>query len=471
MAQRGKGFKASANPLEVDLGPYVPEADDVDLGARGIVDRNRRESDRRVKTARLIRRAGIVSGVIIALVMTLVLINVGSKYTETAKKADEATSPAMKVRYGDYGGQVIEDWFVGNAPTPGLRMAPTISWPGSTVDPVSGLVTFKQDSSKVGKTTINGVRQVDGYRKPANLDPSAYKSNPEINNPMDEVNIYSATLNQQQVWIALYLLIPDPDNTDSLPVLRNQPGVFESRPTVSNAGDNALMFQFDDRPEGYDLDPKKLPDSAQPIVVRWASAWAENRMTDIKVLTGDASPDRRYRGLGGWKTDEGAITVLWSYSIPFEGQADQDFVVARIQFNIVQDAAVEAYKSTQKTATEVIPANLYQVQTMDILVAGSDSGAPTVVSWGPAGSFHDISPYSTGFVDPKFSDKSGIETTPGRTYQPLPSESSSSTTTPGAGSGGTTTTTGSVPSSSTPIEEGVPPASVGPDNDSLFPEN
>lgn len=461
MAPRSKGHQTNSNPIEIDLGPYVPDPNEVDLAARGLVDRNRRESDRRVKTARLLRRAGLVGMIILALVVTLVMLNVGSKYADTAKKAEEATSPAMKVRYGEYGAQVIEDWFVGNAPTPGIRLATGVTWPGSSVDPVTGMVTFKQDSSKVGKTTINGVRQIDGYRKVANLDPKAYKSNPEINNPVDEVNIYTATLNQQQVWIAIYFLIPDPENDSSLPVLRNQPGVFESRPTVSLGGENSLAFAFDDRPEGYNLDPKKLPDSAQPIIVRWASAWAENRMTDIKISTGDSSTERHYRGLGGWQTDEGPITVLWSYSIPFEGQGDRDFVVARIQFNMVQDAAVEAYQSQQK-AQGAIPSNLYQVQTMDVLIADSDSGSPTVVSWGPAGSFHDISPYSTGFVDSKFN--AGTEKPGATTTQKPQSNGSSATTTTPSSSGG------SSDSGSTPTTTPNAPAStMSPDDTSLFP--
>jgi hypothetical protein len=103
-----------------------------------------------------------------------------------------------------------------------------------------------------------------------------------------------------------------------------------------------------------------LPAPAVGQLRAWGDAWARDDSQQLKLLTGDQTPNVRYVGLGGYVLDE--MRVISALDL-----GDDSFLVRiRIVLGSANGSILE--------------------MDMDLTVTSASSGLPKVSGWGPAGS-------------------------------------------------------------------------------------
>lgn len=105
---------------------------------------------------------------------------------------------------------------------------------------------------------------------------------------------------------------------------------------------------------------KSLPAPAVAQLRAWGESWAKDDAQQLKLLTGDQTPNVRYVGLGGYTLAE--MRVLSSLEF------GQDSFLVRVRL---------ALRSANGSILEM---------DMDLTVTSASSGLPKVSGWGPAGS-------------------------------------------------------------------------------------
>lgn len=103
-----------------------------------------------------------------------------------------------------------------------------------------------------------------------------------------------------------------------------------------------------------------LPSPAVNQLRAWGEAWAKDDSQQLKLLTGDQTPNVRYVGLGGYTLAEMRVISALEY--------EADSFLARIRL---------ALRSANGSILEM---------DMDLTVTSASSGLPKVSGWGPAGS-------------------------------------------------------------------------------------
>ena len=105
---------------------------------------------------------------------------------------------------------------------------------------------------------------------------------------------------------------------------------------------------------------KTLPGPAINQLRAWGSAWARDDSEQLKLLTGDQTPNVRYVGLGGYSLNGMSVISALEF-------APDEFVVrARVGLRSANGSILE--------------------MDMDLTITAASSGLPKVVGWGPAGS-------------------------------------------------------------------------------------
>jgi len=103
-----------------------------------------------------------------------------------------------------------------------------------------------------------------------------------------------------------------------------------------------------------------LPSPAVSQLRAWGEAWAKDDAQQLKLLTGDQTPNVRYVGLGGYVLAEMRVISALEY------EADSFLVRTRLALRGANGSILE--------------------MDLDLTVTSASSGLPKVSGWGPAGS-------------------------------------------------------------------------------------
>lgn len=318
---------------------------------------------------------GIASFVIVLLaILTYTNFMTSKNFREAS---DTAYTPAYKVRYQELGSQVISNYFSGlPSPTP---LSSDVSWSGGSMPDEDERDATKLQSAMdaSGKApVITGITLLRGEQNELPLTQAASLTNPEdFSDSYQETLTYYITMNGQPMEATISFLTPNRDS-DALPILL-------SAPTVTPFLFNDEEQKVTDNPMGDSnmVEAKVNNEGLNNVVGRFVTAYAKNDQNTLQQLTQD-SQGRKFVGIGGFES-KGNHQVLWSYNDTTE-ENSRDKAVVRIRFTM-----------TQTVKGEDDSEDSYDVeQEMDLLVHDVRSNLPAIVSWGPAGTWRSLSPFS-----------------------------------------------------------------------------
>lgn len=323
------------------------------------------------------------SSIIFVAVLLVSLVALTFFANNSAKKAEQsaaaAENPGFRVRYDSIGKETLHAYFKGD--TSPIPLSRNVQWKGTTktvdlneTDPTK----LQQTNTKSESTpTITGLELINGYRTPFTITKDVKLSNPEDFIDAEVENLtYYVVINGQPMLASISLLSPVSPDSKALPVLLESPTLSPPQPTgdaeqvSTDPGNNAELRKFD-------TNNKNL----NSVVNRWAKAWVTNNQGDLLQITQD-SKGRKYVGLGGWQLSS-APEIKWAYKV-----GSSDDVVMQISFDITQLAL------SKDSEGKELKKEFTSTQVMDLLVQKSNTDLPAIVSWGPAGTWEKLTPYS-----------------------------------------------------------------------------
>ena len=129
------------------------------------------------------------------------------------------------------------------------------------------------------------------------------------------------------------------------------------------------------------------PQPVASAVNAWAAAYTSGKPDALRLTVGDQNAGRSYLPLSGITT--ATATIVGAAIVPLsDAQATPTQMLVRVTL-AVQWIGQPAPKENSNTPLPLI--------TYDLLVAGANTAAPNVVSWGGPGSGPTLTPYSTAF--------------------------------------------------------------------------
>lgn len=330
----------------------------------------------RRKSARVMARVLVYGGVVVV-AFSLIMISFGAYQSWKLNKQlnyqlSETYNPSFKTKHEELGSLIVQNWFAGKqAP---IRYSSDINWASSQPETPS-----VEDFQPAAAETIPNVRDIayiGGYQNSIDLG-NAANDFPEFrDDALIEVLNYYLVYNNIPYTTSISLIVSKSDDS-VLPVLATSP-------TLEPA-DRTGSVNLNGDPKGQGLESVKLPNAAVDAIGNWAEAWASNNSVTLKQITKDSS-ENVYRGLGGWSV-EGVPTVNWSYNKLI---GSKTYVVTQVRFNIVQNVELPADRDNPNSEPRI--QKFVISQTQDILLTDVKSGLPSIIAWGPAGSWNALEP-------------------------------------------------------------------------------
>jgi len=296
---------------------------------------------------------------------------------QNVAQQERTYNPSFRVRFNDLGSSVIFSWYRQGAPV--VDYADSIQWPGKELPDEPNLEEGEEDTSDDENTPeISNVTFISGRQLEAEMSD---KVKDEYENPYEEVLQYYMVYNNQPVYVSIDLVVPDVDDLTSKPVL-------VSPPSLIPADQIGAKSDVSSNPEGAGMEEADLDDPAMSSLEDWGKAWAENDSNALKQIAQDDS-DKVYSGLGAWSLVENSMSVNWAYETTFN-DFEGRYVIAEVTYDIEQSVTRE--NEDGEPEVESFTSN----QVMDVLISNADSSLPRIVSWGPAGTWSELEPYSVG---------------------------------------------------------------------------
>lgn len=348
---------------------------------------------------------------IIFVITTVLLLSMtmgirsGYKSMQLSKKIDSMESPAFKTRYSELGQAVIRAYY--SSQLPPINLMNGVQW-----DRAGGVSQSSSGSGQAApKINITNLALVN---TPATIEVPASKEKGSLfTKPRSEVLVYTGYVNDKLYQFSVNLIIPNIDDPSVLPYLASPPVMMPVSGSVIST-ESGL-----DQPRTGGESPYsevQINEYSMKTINDWANAYAQDNRDEIKKAVGDNDATHEYHGIGGFNL-QGAVTPLWSY-VYNSGTPDNkedDAIVARIQFNIVQKVENDS-NAAQKEVLGIKDTTFVQTQTMDILIDKISEGQGSVSAWLPAGSWSSLSSKMNAVTmnDPQHSmNSSQVESAPG----------------------------------------------------------
>lgn len=310
--------------------------------------------------------------VLVPAYVTLLAFVVRGNAEEVATRSDDLYNPAFPVRYEDLGEATITAWY--DEGQPPLDLGPDVTWPteiigGDTYISPLGVPEDEDEESDTVPLRVTDLSLVGGSGDILHDD--TYIESLE----------YHALVNGVPYNVALSIGTTSLDDPDAIPVLYAPPTITAATPVA--------VSSLTGMPGG---DETELSDQALGLVDTWAEAWTHDSRSVIKQVTQDEATDSTYIGLpGGWQYVEDSVSVVWAVE---EGQ---EGAIVRVEWEMqVPDTEMPDPEDPEQTVTVEGPT---QLQTMDILLSGRESGLPAIVAWGPVGSGPDLEEFENAILD------------------------------------------------------------------------
>lgn len=325
----------------------------------------------RSKTPRRMARL-LVWGFVILMPLSLLLSfavaeNNRSLNAELSKTLDAQYNPSFRVRYQNIGAEVISAWY--KKENPPINVDGSVQWTSSPVkltDPAAPK-TVTTDTTAALKVT--GVSFMRGSQIKTKGDANRYEERLE----------YYALVNGVPQIIGVTIAIPNLSDVNSVPVLVSAPSVI-GKPNVSVVTGTKSPSEV--------LGSASV-ENAKPVLNTWAKAWTLDDASSLKATTQDPDKESVYRGLGGgWSYVDGSLSVQWSALAPDAGGN----AVARVTWKMQTPSTTVAPATGDTTKDPKIVPGAIQQQSMDVLIGKFDSGSPSVLAWGQAGTYMELKP-------------------------------------------------------------------------------
>jgi hypothetical protein len=279
-------------------------------------------------------------------------------------------NPGFKVRYDDMGAEVISAWY--NRQKPPIDIDSTIQWTEPLPANLSGenKTAASNTPATTGTLKVSGISFLRGSQIETKGNPGRYEERLE----------YYVLLNGVPQIIGVTIAIPNLDDLNSTPVLLSAPSVI-GKPTVSAISDDKLSTPVEA------LGNAQLTDAAKSVLNAWAEAWTEDNASALKQTTQDSNVDNIYRGLGGgWTYTPDSLTVQWSALAPEAGGN----AVARVSWEMQTPGTVIPATTGENAQPERKIPGAKQKQSMDVLIGKFETGTPSVLAWGQAGTYLEL---------------------------------------------------------------------------------
>lgn len=309
---------------------------------------------------------------------------------ELSKTLTQQYNPSFKVRYDTLGSEVISAWY--NKQRSPINLDSSIQWAAPPPASLSGTAqTPTETSSNTAPLKLSGLVFLRGSQSSVVGNAGRYEERLE----------YYALLNGVPQIIGITIAIPDLNDLESLPVLVSPPSVI-GKPSVSSITDQNAVSPVEE------YGAANLS-QAGSVLNTWAKAWTEDNPSSLKSVTQDSNIESVYRGLGGgWRYVDGSVKVQWSALSPAGGGN----AVARVTWNMqTPSTVIPAVTGTNPSPERVIPGAVQQ-QQMDVLVGKFESGSPSILAWGQAGTYKDLKAYSNALTKEEASKLAPSTTTP-----------------------------------------------------------
>lgn len=346
-------------------------------------------------------KIAVIAWIIILVLVMVAAVRSGARVSNLQKKVDQMQTISFDSRYSELGASIIKAYYAGQeAP---VNLMKGVEW------------ERKSDSREVSiaKPNVENLSLIS-VKNPAPSSSSA--KNTVFVNPRSEVLVYSGMIDGKVYEFSVNLIIPDKDDYTNLPYLASVPSMLPASETILSEESN-LDTPSDNPDSGYKK--MSLNDSSLNTLTDWASAYAQDDRESLKRIVGDNDIRHAYHGIGGFSL-VGSPMVLWSYQYD-EGKdkdSGNDFIVARVQFNMTQSTSGTQSSDTQSEVIGNSSEEFIQTQTMDIMLNNFGAGSPDIVSWTPAGSWGMLKPYSNAVVidleenpDGEVEETSAVEST------------------------------------------------------------
>jgi len=316
----------------------------------------------------------LVWGFVILMPLSLLLSfvisdNNRSLNAELSKTLEAQYNPSFRVRYDTIGAEVVNAWY--NKENPPINVDSSIKWNSTSTAQLAGASASPSTttSATTASLKVSGVSFLRGSQIKTKGDPNRYEERLE----------YYALINGVPQIIGVTIAIPNLSDINSTPVLVSAPSVI-GNPEVSVVSDGKSPS---------DALGAANVDGAKAVLNTWAKAWTEDDASSLKATTQDASKDTIYRGLGGgWAYVDGSAAVQWSGLAPDGGGN----AVARVTWSMkTPDTVIPAVTGDNSKPAQVIPGAVQQ-QSMDVLIGKFDSGSPSILAWGQAGTYLELKP-------------------------------------------------------------------------------
>lgn len=358
-----------------------------------------KRSRRRTNYVLALRNAGIIGAVGLLTLGGATINSTIQKTRENTEKIEQISNPSFQTRHQAIGRQVVINYLKGGyAP---ISYTKDVTWgttsplldtnsnstvstdAASTQSEADDEATTKKDAEQIQSSskniTLTEVTFISGYQTDMYIPNGDLDRHPEMVGAKMEVLQYYAVFNGQPVYINISLA--SPQDINELPVLI-------ATPTIDVPKSIESFGNLRNEPLGRNSSVS-LSKESQNQVNRWSKAWAQNDTATLKQIANDDNVQARYEGIGNWNVDANSqVKVLWSYEKTYATHSGK-YLVARVQFDMYQNVKVEDSEQPQRVTNK---------QTMDIIIANNDSGLPSIVSWGPAGTWDDLEPYSVANV-------------------------------------------------------------------------
>jgi len=354
------------------------------------------------------RAAQIIVWVLLVLLVLLDIVNVGTSNAnrkqsdDLADRLTTAYNPSFKVRYGDYGAQVVRAWFnpaITSSPVP---LADGIEWPGGGGSSDDATSTDEGDSNTAAATGSEDGSSASSSSSatstkdsvPISVVSVAFLGGEQTENPTQrgayaEQDYYSAYINGSFYRVAVTMGIPDLDDFNAEPVLVAPPTIVTVAPQATKETQNPVT------PNGWHKFDVK--DNLATQLDAFAEAYTENNTVQLKQLTGDGNADHFYAGLtpGSWQYVKDSSSAIWAY----EQSSGSGQVVVELQWQMkLPDETIEEGDSTRDLTGQTT------TQRMDLLVTKAASGLPSVVAWGPAGTYATLEAKQNALTQDEFNN-------------------------------------------------------------------
>lgn len=270
--------------------------------------------------------------------------------------------PSFDIRYPELGATIIEAYYAGNAAP--VNLLESVTWTPSASDiSISGGKAVEVKNLGLSKAPVS-----------TDIDPSS-SAESIFTNPRMETLTYIGSIDNDYYQFTVNLIIPDKDDPSIYPYLASAPAM-EPLPVFVQANENMGT------PEGANGFTKSddLGNDTNDLLSRFAVAYAGDDRTELKSLTNDDDPNNTYYGLTGYLL-RGQPSIVWAYKYtPYEDNPESEvFTYARITFQM---------EKTGESGQSSVP--FIQLQTMDLLLSNKEGSTPSILAWGPAGTWMSL---------------------------------------------------------------------------------